>query len=150
MGKRLLLVDDEATLVRAMGRLLRRAGYDVFLAGNCDEARRASGSFSLGVFDIDLPDGDGITLAEGLTAGGAVRRAIFFSSTSDESLRARASRLGVFIDKSRGFPTLYATIELALASQQAKVVGAEETRFRDSSDPPPSGVRESGKQSRRD
>jgi DNA-binding response OmpR family regulator len=149
MSKRLLLVDDEATLVRAMGRLLRRAGYDVFLAGTCDEARRASGSFSLGVFDIDLPDGNGITLGEELTAAGTVRRAIFFSGTSDASLRARAAQLGVFIDKSRGFPTLYASIELALASQHAKVVGAEEARFRDSSDPPPSGVRENGKHGKR-
>jgi DNA-binding response OmpR family regulator len=141
MSKRLLLVEDEATLARAMGRLLRRSGYDVFLAGTCDEARRAAGTFSLGVFDVDLTDGDGITLAEGLLEGGTVRRAVFFSGTTDAAQRTRAARLGPFIEKSRGFPSLYATIELALVSQHAKVVGAEETRTRDSSDPPPSGVR---------
>src|SRR3954454_12031117 len=66
MGKRLLLVEDEATLARALGRLLNRVGYEVSIAASCSEAQSSTGTFSIGVFDIDLPDGDGIDLAEHL------------------------------------------------------------------------------------
>jgi DNA-binding response OmpR family regulator len=141
MGKRLLLVEDEATLARAMARLLRRSGYEVFLAGTISEARSAPGTFSLGVFDVDLPDGDGLELADALSAAGVVRRAVFFSGSSSPERRARAARLGPFVEKVKGFPELKRVIELALASQHQKVIGAEDTSVGASSSPPPSGVR---------
>jgi DNA-binding response OmpR family regulator len=139
MGKRLLLVEDEATLARAVGRLLRRAGYEVYLAGTCDEARRAAGRFSLGVFDLDLPDGDGLELAAELSDLGAVRRAVFFSGTPDPVRRDDAAKVGPFVEKAKGFPALLATIELALASAHVRVAGAD-VLLGDSSSPPPSGV----------
>ena len=141
MSKRLLLVEDEATLARAVARLLRRAGYAVFLAGTCAEARSAEGSFSLGVFDIDLPDGDGIGLAEELVARRSVRRVLFYSGTQSRERRARAARIGPFLEKSRGFPYLSAAIELALAHKGLKVAGGEDEPTGESSDPPPSGIR---------
>jgi DNA-binding response OmpR family regulator len=141
MGKRLLLVEDEATLARAMARLLRRSGYEVFLAGSSEEARAAPGTFSLGVFDVDLPDGDGLDLASALMSSGAVRRAVFFSGSSSPGRRAKAARLGPFVEKAKGFPELLHVIGLALASQHQKVIGAEDTSLGDSSSPPPSGVR---------
>lgn len=141
MGKRLLLVEDEATLARAVTRLLRRGGHDVFLAGSCDEARRASGSFSMGVFDIDLPDGDGLSLAEELLKKGIVRRAVFFSGTHDRGVRRRASELGPFVEKLKGFPALEAVIDRALAGEEVMVAGADSVRVGESSSPPPSGVR---------
>ncbi len=141
MGKRLLLVEDEATLARALVRLLRHVGYDVTLAISCDEARQAGGTFSVGVFDIDLPDGDGVDLAEELRRNDMVRRAVFFSGTITARQRVRAIRLGPFVEKSKGFPDLHATIERVLASRHAKVAGAEDTRLGESSVPPPSGIR---------
>lgn len=141
MGKRLLLVEDEATLARAITRLLRGRGHDVFLAGSCDEARRATGTFSMGVFDIDLPDGDGLSLAEELLRKAIVRRAIFFSGTHDRAARLRASELGPFVEKSKGFQELEAVIDRALAGEEVKVVGAESVRIGQSTAPPPSGIR---------
>lgn len=141
MGKRLLLVEDEATLARAMARLLRRSGYDVFLAGACDEARSAAGTFSLGVFDVDLPDGDGIGLAEGLLKSGAVRRALFFSGTTSAAKQERAAKLGTFVQKISGFPRLFRAIEEALAPEHVKVAGGDDDRVGETSDPPPSGKR---------
>ncbi len=147
MAKRLLLLEDEPTLARAMARLLRRAEYDVFLAGSCDEARKTSGTFSLGVFDIDLPDGDGIDLARDMLTTGAIRRVVFFSGCMNPVQRARAARLGPFVEKVSGFPALRATIELALASQRERVSGGEDAPPEQSSDPPPSGIRGNGGQS---
>jgi DNA-binding response OmpR family regulator len=141
MGKRLLLVEDEATLARAMARLLRRSGYDVFLAGTAEEARQAPGTFSLGVFDVDLPDGDGVELAEGLHEVGVVRRAVFFSGTTSAQQRERAAKLGAFVEKTAGFPRLFEIIQLLLTNEQIKVSGGEDGRVGESSDPPPSGIR---------
>jgi DNA-binding response OmpR family regulator len=141
MGKRLLLVEDDAMLARAVARLLRRQGHEVFLAGSCDEAQRAGGSFSMGVFDIDLPDGDGVSLAEELVRKSIVRRVVFFSGTHDAKIRVRASNLGPVVEKTKGFPGLEAVIARAFASEEAKVVGAEGLRLRESTTPPPSGVR---------
>ncbi len=146
MGKRLLLVEDEVTLARSVARLLRRHGYDVYLAGTCDEARRAPGTFSLGIFDIDLPDGDGVDLAKELSSLGAVRRVVFFSGTAEASQQIGARKVGPLVEKSRGFPDLLAVIELALATQHAKVAGAEDVSVSPSSSrPPPSGIRGNGR-----
>jgi len=144
MGKRLLLVEDEVTLARSVARLLRRHGYDVYLAGSCDEARRAPDTFSLGIFDIDLPDGDGVDLAKELTNLGTVRRVVFFSGTAEATQQIGARKVGPLVEKSRGFPDLMAVIELALATQHAKVAGAEDISVGGSSRPPPSGVRGNG------
>jgi DNA-binding NtrC family response regulator len=141
MGKRLLLVEDEATLARAITRLLRRRGHDVFLAGSCTDAKRATGTFSMGIFDIDLPDGDGLSLAERLLKDGIVRRAIFFSGTQDGAVTHRASALGPFVEKIKGFPALEAVIDRTLAGEEVMVSGAASLRVGESSHPPPSGVR---------
>src|SRR5262245_61961331 len=90
MGKRLLLIEDEPTLARALVRLLRRAGFDVELVATCAEANGVHGTFSVGVFDIDLPDGDGIELAEQLRRTAIVRRVVFFSGTMLAEQRVRA------------------------------------------------------------
>jgi DNA-binding response OmpR family regulator len=144
MGKRLLLVEDELTLARSVARLLRRHGYDVYLTASCDEARRVSGSFSLGIFDIDLPDGDGVDLAKELSNLGVVRRVVFFSGTAEATQQAGARKVGPLVEKSRGFSDLLAVIELALATQHAKVAGAEDLSIGGSSHPPPSGIRQNG------
>jgi two-component system alkaline phosphatase synthesis response regulator PhoP len=146
MGKRLMLVEDEPTLARALSRLLTRAGYEVVIVASCAEARSAGGTFSVGVFDIDLPDGDGIDLAENLRRMALVRRAVFFSGTTIRRQRVRAARLGPFVEKCKGFPELHAAIEGVMKSQQAKVAGDDdsmigESGVGESAAPPPSGVR---------
>jgi DNA-binding response OmpR family regulator len=149
MGKRLLLVEDEATLARAVTRLLRRRGHEVFLAGTCEEARHAEDSFSIGIFDVDLPDGDGLSLAEELLRKSVVRRAIFFSGTPDKMVRVRATALGAFVEKFRGFPELAAAIDRVLAGEQVMVAGADSLPLRmgKSTTPPPSGVRKPRRES---
>ena len=145
MSKRLILVEDDATLARAVGRLLRRGGFEVYLAATCAEARLASGHFSLGVFDVDLPDGCGIDLARDLHDQAVVRRCLFFSGTLSATDRQRASQLGPFISKAQGFPALRLAIDATLFRVEEQVVGAESSRVGESSCPPPSGVRSSQK-----
>lgn len=141
MGKRVMLVEDEPTLARALVRLLRRSGYDAELAMSCAEARRLPGTFSVGIFDIDLPDGDGIDLAQQLLCDAIVRRVVFFSGTMTPRKRVRAVGLGPFVEKSKGYFELQEAIEAVLGSRQAKAAGDEDSGAFETSNPPPSGVR---------
>lgn len=67
---RILLVDDEPTQRLIMARLLKRAGYEVEVAGNGREAldRIASGDFHLMITDWEMPEMDGIALCRALRA----------------------------------------------------------------------------------
>jgi diguanylate cyclase (GGDEF)-like protein len=65
-----LLVDDEPTQRLIMARLLKRAGYEVEVAGNGREAlaRIESGDFQLMITDWEMPEMDGIALCRALRA----------------------------------------------------------------------------------
>lgn len=58
---RLLLVDDEPGIVRALSRVFRQENYEVVTAGNGDEGlqRMAEGSFHLVISDFMMPGMDG-------------------------------------------------------------------------------------------
>lgn len=60
--KKILVVDDEADLVTGVSRLLERAGFEVFSAGNGDEALarvKDIGWFDLIILDVRMPVLDG-------------------------------------------------------------------------------------------
>jgi CheY-like chemotaxis protein len=109
----LLFVEDNAAVGRAMAKSLRARGYVVTLAHTCAEASSAPGPFDVGVFDITLPDGDGIELCELLLAKGSVRAALFCSGSIDDLLIQRAERAGPVISKEASFAELCLAIEAA-------------------------------------
>src|ERR1051325_6789298 len=64
--KRILLVEDEADLRKALALGLRRAGYQVDIAASAAEAQQLieAQSYALVLADWQLPDGNGIDLAD--------------------------------------------------------------------------------------
>ena len=97
---RLLVVEDDAVVARALERSLRRAGYRVTRAASCKEARAVEGPFGAGVFDIDLVDGDGVTLAMELCESHIVARCVFFTGSASSEHHARAQTVGPVVLKS--------------------------------------------------
>lgn len=138
LTRRLLLVEDGAPLARSLGRLLRRAGYEVHLAGTCADAQAAPGRFDAAILDIDLPDGDGVTLAGALVAAGQAARVVFFSGTADAELRERAEALGPFVPKAQGYPALELALGQLFRRRRARAAGAPDPA---STAPPASGFR---------
>jgi DNA-binding response OmpR family regulator len=147
MTKRLLLVEDEASLSRAVARLLGRAGYEVVVADSREQALRVVGPFPVAVFDIELPDCGGVELAQELMLSGIVKRAIFFTATVDRELRDHASGIGPICNKTEGVDRLLKLIDELLklideTSRRTKRKAAGGLTLA-STIPPPSGVRSS-------
>lgn len=62
---RILVVDDQPTLLRWAKVILRDAGYEVGTATSVQSAVAAlKDDFDVGVFDVDLPDGEGFDVVE--------------------------------------------------------------------------------------
>jgi DNA-binding response OmpR family regulator len=70
-GARLLVVEDDRQLVSLLREQLALAGYAPVMAMTLAEAREqlADGRFDLVILDLNLPDGDGLDLAEEINAG---------------------------------------------------------------------------------
>lgn len=100
--QRLLVVEDDVTVARALSRTLARAGFAVACARSCGAARTLTQSFDFAILDLDLPDGNGVDLARTLMTSGKVPAVLFFTSCTDSALLARAGRMGSIVMKSLG------------------------------------------------
>lgn len=79
---RVLLVEDDADLARAMRRVLALAGYDVVTADTLHLARErlAAGALDFLLLDRTLPDGDGLDLLRELRRTGDATPAIVLTA----------------------------------------------------------------------
>jgi FixJ family two-component response regulator len=82
-----LIVDDDAAILRALGRLLRSAGYAVrtFDRPACVLAEEIPLAPACLVIDVHLPEMDGVALLEKLRASGCRLPAIFITGRSDRA-----------------------------------------------------------------
>jgi DNA-binding NarL/FixJ family response regulator len=106
----LLLVEDDALVARSVARVLACEGLMVIVARTYAEGLSLTQHFGIGVFDIDLPDGNGVELAERLLERGSVERAVFFTASADSELLFRAERVGTLVLKTRGLDELFRAI----------------------------------------
>ena len=69
---RLLVVDDEPTILELLSGSLRLAGFEVMTAASGGEAARAvaAGRPDLVLLDVMLPDGDGFEVLRRIRFGG--------------------------------------------------------------------------------
>lgn len=99
---RIVVVEDDRAVARAIARMLRRRGYSVSVCHSADGALVRPGVFHTGVFDVDLPDGSGIEVARKMMNEGRVEHAIFFSASPKPGVASRAAKLGKYIHKAEG------------------------------------------------
>jgi len=64
MSKRILIIDDEESILRTLSSILEEEGYAVDTARNAEEALKKSEAnyYNLALIDIRLPDIEGINL----------------------------------------------------------------------------------------
>lgn len=81
---KLLLIEDDLSLVRGLSFAMEKQGYDTTVARTCAEADAAlaEGPYDLVVLDVSLPDGSGFDLCRKIC--GASNVPILFLTAADE------------------------------------------------------------------
>jgi two-component system, cell cycle sensor histidine kinase and response regulator CckA len=98
----ILVVDDEPTILVALGQMLRAMGYRVLTAPDAVRARRmfdeARGAVDLLLTDVSMPGGSGLDLARDLLERSPTLRALVMSGYLDAASSEALPRTG-FVDK---------------------------------------------------
>jgi two-component system KDP operon response regulator KdpE len=114
---RILVVDDDQQLLRALRINLTARGYDVILAPDGATALAAAGRHppDLVVVDLGLPDLDGVEVVEGLRGWSTVP-VIVLSARDQEQSKVRALDAGAddYVTKPFGMDELLARVRAAL------------------------------------
>jgi DNA-binding response OmpR family regulator len=111
---RVLIIEDDADVVRLIGDDLRRASHTVDALGSLEDGLYAAGQVAYDLFVIDrrLPDGDGIGLVRRLRAGG--QQAPILMLTAQRQVSDRVAGLEAGADD-------YLVKPFALAELRARV-----------------------------
>ncbi len=104
--RRVLHVENDPLVARAVKRLLRVHHYEVSSVLSHAEGMSVGGKFELAILDVDLGDGDGIELGRHLLDGKVVDRVLFFTARTDTATFSRAVALGPVISKTAGTQAL--------------------------------------------
>jgi two-component system OmpR family response regulator len=93
---RLLVVDDEATILELLSGSLRLAGFEVVTAASGTGAVRAAASFrpDLVLLDVMMPDGDGFEALRRIRSGGSEVPVIFLTARDEVPDRVRGFAMG--------------------------------------------------------
>jgi two-component system, OmpR family, KDP operon response regulator KdpE len=116
-GARVLVVDDEPEILRALRTNLAAHGYDVLVATTAEEAEAAFSArqADLLLLDLGLPDLDGVELIERIRAYSATP-IIVLTARGAERDKVRALDLGAddYLTKPFGMDELLARVRVAL------------------------------------
>ena len=114
---RILLVDDDLTVLRAMKRLLERSGHQVVDAsdGEMALARAREEDVDLLLTDILMPGMDGIALATSMKEQLPGMPVLFNTGGCPAGLRHQAERMGRVLDKGMPPRAIREAIKEAMA-----------------------------------
>ncbi len=121
--KLICIVDDDASVRRALGRLIRSFGLDVELLASgreCLDERYIDRAACL-VLDVAMPGMDGFELHALLQASGRSVPTVFISGYDDEGYRERACSAGAiaYLDKPCDDVLLCDALHKAFAADDA-------------------------------
>ena len=138
---RILVVDDDARLVKAVAGLLRKRGHQVESAPNGELARLAlrRGDIDLALLDINLPDIDGRSLLDQMRDEGNTMPMILLTVRTAPHEQALGLRLGAddYVAKPFDPEVLLARIHAVLRRYVRGAARADENARGDLVDIPP-------------
>jgi two-component system KDP operon response regulator KdpE len=115
--RRVLVVDDERQILRAMRVILREAGFEVATAGTVQEALDALAVRppDAAIIDLILPDGNGVEICRSIREWSEMP-IIVLSAVGDEAEKVRALEAGAddYVTKPFGTDELIARLRAAL------------------------------------
>ncbi len=114
---RVLVVDDEPQILRALRIILREAGFEVLQAATAEEAldMAALKPPAAAIIDLVLPDRDGVEVTKELRAWSSMPILVLSAvGEEDEKVRALAAGADDYVTKPFGPRELVARLEAAL------------------------------------
>ncbi len=118
------VVEDEAAIQALFRNIGRIAGYDVATYSTVAEFQNSFDSSRLGciVLDLNLPDGSGIEILEGLAEQGNDMPVVFMSGIARVSEAIAAFRLGTldFVEKPFDLDTMLAALQRAIDTDKKR------------------------------
>ncbi len=123
MADRILVVDDEASLRDAVGRILAAEGYEVRQAGDGREALRILGAerFDFILCDLRMPVMGGLDLLREITAKGIPGTVIMMSAFGTVDTAVEAMKLGAYDYVSKPFMSDEILLTLRKASERERL-----------------------------
>ncbi|HSB82282.1 MAG TPA: response regulator transcription factor [Candidatus Methylomirabilis sp.] len=124
------VIDDEASVRKAVARLLRSAGHQVETLGSAEEFLRRPHYDGPGclILDVKMPGQSGLELQQALARAGYHLPIIFVSGRSDISISVKAMKAGAvdFLTKPFQHTDLLRAVDVSLAKdQEARASRAE-------------------------
>src|SRR5579871_1173895 len=120
----LLVVDDEPSILTTLQKALSLEGYAVDVAGGVRvaEEKLKKRAYDLCLFDVMLPDGDGVELLERMRAAKNDTPVIMMSGHANIDTAVRAVRVGAlnFLEKPLNTDALLIAIDTALRLTRAE------------------------------
>ena len=101
MKKRILIVDDDASIRRSLKKLLTNANYDIRLAADGFEAveRFIAEPADLLLLDLSMPGKDGLAAGENITRLNPYVPTIIMTGLPDQFRIAQAAGAGALLEK---------------------------------------------------
>ena len=120
---RLLVIEDERSLAALVGGALERGGFAVDLAGSTDEASAYLDAipYDAAILDLNLPDGDGLTLLSGIRKKGSALPVLILTARDGPEDRVIGLDAGAddYLIKPFHMPELIARIRALLRRPNA-------------------------------
>jgi two-component system, OmpR family, response regulator len=133
-GRRVLVVDDEASITDLVATVLRYEGFEVEVAGNGWDALRKAQSFvpELVILDLMLPDQDGFEIHRKLRDRGVRAPVIFLTARDATEDKVRGLTIGGddYVTKPFSLEELVARIRAVLRRATAGSRDTQPSRLR--------------------
>ncbi len=133
MGKRVLVVEDDAAIRRGLVDALRFQGYDVLEAaeGRAGLEQGLAGECDLLLLDLVLPGVDGLEILRQVRLAHSTCPVIVLTARGEEDDRVRGLRLGAddYVVKPFGLRELLARVEAVLRRSAERPRPASRLRF---------------------
>ena len=121
---RVLVIDDESSLLEFLSLLLTQEGYEVSTAGSVSKAREVlqNHSFDLVMSDIYMPDGNGMELLVDIREQSPETSVIMMTAYSSTKSAIEAMRLGAYDYVSKPFDVEEVKVLVQKALEKTQLV----------------------------
>jgi len=127
MKKRILIIDDDASIRSSLEKILSENGYALTVAPDGDSAQAQFAQADLLILDLNLPVQDGWDILGDVTAGYPLLPVIVITGLADQLDERTIPGASAFLEKPIEVPALLQTVERLLNQTAEERVAASKT-----------------------